>query len=463
MKITKYNNSCLLINFGQKKDLSNLLKNGNYSIGINSHFADINYNFFEAAQKKIKIDSHFFLDLDTVNSSLNIYGEYIEQLTRWNISDTNFSDPRHLYDDFLNSLNYWYNFLKYFDIQKIYFVDEPHRAYDLLIYKLAKYLKIEIFIFSELNTGYRWFIKQNIDDTLLEVEGDFPFVNKTVSIDLSYDHFHTQFRKISYLSKFYFIFKILIKVLLIKNILKQFREVDSYIYSQRKAFIKISPYRYWVWKIKAIIKTGIYKYHYNKCIKPVSINDKDIIFFLHYEPERTSNPLSGNARNQSYCIKMLRQSFPEKKIYIKEHPSQLNLRSKHGNRQFRDKKFLDEIVSISDGLIDKVPNDTNFIVATLNGTAGVEYSIKGHNVLCFGKAWYSFLKNVHYVKSCEDLTNINFDKKNNTQEIKENLKQMLYSKSAKGNIKLQKDGRNDSGIIDDSELLSYVKWYFNIT
>jgi hypothetical protein len=450
MKITKHNNTCLLINFGQKKDLSNLLKNGNYSIGINSQFADVNYDFFEAAQKKIKIDSHFFLDLNAVNSSVNIYAEYIEQLTRWNISDTNFSDPRHLYDDFLNSLNYWYNFLKFFDIQKIYFVDEPHRAYDLLIYKLAKYLKIKIFIFSELNTGYRWFIKQNIDDTLLEVDGDFPFVDKSVSIDLRYNHLHTQFRKTDYLSKFYFILKI-------------FTKFDSYIYSQRKAFIKIPTYKYWMWKIKAIIKTGIYNYHYKKCIKTVSINDKDIIFFLHYEPERTSNPLSGNARNQLFCIKMLRQSFPEKKIYIKEHPSQLNLKSKHGNRQFRDKIFLDEIVSISDGLIDKVPNDINFIVATLNGTAGVEYSIKGHNVLCFGKAWYSFLKNVYHVKSCEDLININFDKKNNTQEIEENLKQMLYSKSAKGNIKLQKDGRDVSNEIDDSELLSYVRWYFNIT
>jgi hypothetical protein len=450
MKIRKYNNTCLLINFGQKKELSNLLKNGNYSIGINSEFADVNYDLFEAAQKKIKIDSHFFLDIDVVNSSLNIYAEYIEQLTRWNISDTSFPDPRHLYDDFLNSLNYWYNFLKFFDIDKIYFVDEPHRAYDLLIYKLAKFLKIKIFIFSELNTGYRWFIKQNIDDTLLEVEGDFPFVDKSVSIDLRYNHLHIQFNKLDYLSKFYFI------------ILKLFRKFDSYIYSQRKAFIKISAYRYWMWKIKAIIKTGIYKYHYKKCIKQVSINDKDIIFFLHYQPERTSNPLSGNARNQLFCIKMLRQSFPKKKIYIKEHPSQLNLISKYGNRQFRDKKFLDEIVSISDGFIDKIPNDTNFIVATLNGTAGVEYSIKGHNVLCFGKAWYSFLKNVYYVRSCEDLFNINFDKKNNTQEITENLKQMLYSKSAKGNIKLQKDGRNESNEIDDTELLNYVKWYFNI-
>ena len=297
----------------------------------------------------------------------------------------------------------------------------------------------------------------------MEVEGDFPYVDQTVSIDLFYNHIHTQFRKTDYLSELYFILKLLLKVFKIKDILKQFREFDSYIYSNRKAFIKISAYRYWIWKIKAIIKTAIYKYHLKKCIKSVSISDKDIIFFLHYEPERTSNPLSGNARNQLYCIKMLRKSFPEKKIYIKEHPSQLNLKSKHGNRQYRDKKFLDDIASISDGLIDKIPNDSNFIVATLNGTAGVEYSIKGHNVICFGKAWYSFLKNVHFVKSCEDLININFNIKNNPKDIKEKLQQMLYSKSTKGNIKLQKDGRSDDNIIDDSELLSYVRWYFNIS
>ena len=40
--------------------------------------------------------------------------------SRYTISNVNFPDPLNLYDDFLNSLNYWYSFLKYFDINKVF-------------------------------------------------------------------------------------------------------------------------------------------------------------------------------------------------------------------------------------------------------------------------------------------------------------------------------------------------------
>jgi len=455
MKITGIKNSCLLINFGENKKVSDLLKDGKFSIGIDSKFTDYNFDLFEAMRKKIMIKKIHILDLSTINALMDGYAQYIEQLTRWNISDNNFPDPRHLYDDFINSLNYWYNFLKYFDINKIYIHEDPHRSFDFLIYILAKQLKIKIYIFSDINTGYRTFIKQNIEDSLLSVKDNFPFSNRVISNELRYNHFKSQFISKNTFEKIYD---------LVKKIPKIFKYHDTYIYFGKEAFIKINPARFILWKIKRYIKTLIYKFYHKIYAKSFSVFDGDIVFYLHYEPERTSNPLSGVARNQLYCIKMLRKSFPEKKIYIKEHPSQLNLRNSHLNRQYRDKKFLDEILSISDGIIEKISNNSQFIVATLNGTVGLEYSLKGHNIICFGNAWYNFLPNVYEVKSSEDLINIKFNQ-NNPDKIKKELDDILYSKSAKGSVfnKSEKIGRDKEVIYDDTELLNYIKWYFSIS
>jgi len=454
MKKNKYKNSCLFIYFGENKKIVDLLKIGKFSIGISSQFTDLNFNLFKAGRKEVEIDFNYIVDFNFINSMNYIYAEYIEQLTRWNISDNNFSDPIYFYEDFINSINYWYNFLKFFDIDTIYIYEDPHRAYDLLIYALAKQLNIKVFIFSELNTGYRTFIKQNITDTLLDVKGEFLLANKAVTNELKYNHFISQFEAKNF-------FQILFSI--IKKVPKILNYHDTYIYSKSKLFIKISTFSYMLWKINRYIKTLIYKYHYKKYSKSILVSDQDIVFFLHYQPERTSNPLAGSARDQLYCIKMLKKTFPEKKIYVKEHPSHLNLKNPHQNRQFRDKKFLYKVFSISDGLVDKITNNSKFIVATLNGTAGLEYSLKGHNVICFGNPWYKFLQNVYHVKSSEDLINITF-KDHSPHEIEKKLNHMLYHKSAKGSVsnKHEKIDTNKKDNFDDTELLNYVKWYFNI-
>ena len=319
---------------------------------------------------------------------------------------------------------------------------------------MAKQLNIKVFIFSELNTGYRTFIKQSINDTLINVKGEFLLSNKVETNELKYNHFTSQFEVKNFFQTLFSIINKFPKIL---------EYDDSYIYYKAKAFTKIRTFNYILWTFKSYIKTIIYKHYHKKFSKSLAISDQDIVFFLHYQPERTSNPLAGSARNQLYCIKILKQTFPEKKIYVKEHPSHLNLKNPHKNRQLRDKRFLDKILMISDGIVDKITSNSKFIVATLNGTVGLEYSLKGNNVICFGNAWYSFLQNVHNVKSSQDLTNISF-KHHSPDEIKKKLDDTLYSKSAKGSIsnKHEKIGINKKDKFDDTELLNYVKWYFNI-
>ena len=59
MKITGIKNSCLLINFGENKKVSDLLKDGKFSIGIGSKHTDINFDPFDAMRKVISIENDF--------------------------------------------------------------------------------------------------------------------------------------------------------------------------------------------------------------------------------------------------------------------------------------------------------------------------------------------------------------------------------------------------------------------
>ena len=454
MKNAGYKNTYLFLYFGNNQNVVNLIKGDQYSVGIGSQYTDINFDLHTALRGEINIEGNHVLDFNSVDSVKYIYAEYIEQLTRWNISNVNFPDPLNLYDDFLNSLNYWYSFLKYFDINKVFIYEDPHRGFDLLIYTLAKYLKIKIYIFSELNTGYRTYIKENIFDSLSDVKGSFQASNKNNTTSLKYNHYYKQFsfRKKGlngWAREFNRIFSL-------------FTYYDSNIYKSKQAYKKVTYFTYYLWLINSCISTFKYRFYYKRAVKSQIILDEDIVFYLHYQPERTSNPLAGSARNQLQCIKILRQAFPEKNIYIKEHPSQLNLLNPHKNRQIRNIAFIDQIESISNGFIDKIPRNTKFIGATLHGTIGLELALEGHTVLCLGNPWYAFLKNVHIVRDSSDLSKIviqQFD----AYEIQQEMNNVLHLKSAKGSISNKLEGYSESNTPDgDIELLDYVEWYFNI-
>jgi len=456
MKNESYKNAYLFMYFGNNQDVVNLIKGDYYSVGIDSKYTDIDFDLYVAARKEINIEDDHVLDFNSVDSVLYIYAEYIEQLTRWNISNNNFPDPLNLYEEFLNSLNYWYSFLKYFDINKIFIYENPHRAFDLLIYTLAKYLKIKVYIFSELNTGYRTYIKENIFDSLSDVKGDFLASNKNNTTSLKYNHITSQFTpsegKVNgWVRKFSKFFKL-------------FTYIDSHIYKNKEAFRKVTNFTYHVWLINSYITTAKYRFYYKRAIKFPVILDEDIVFYLHYQPEKTSNPDAGSARSQLQCIKVLKKAFPEKNIYIKEHPSQLNFKNTHRNRQIRNHSFVVQIESISDGFIDKIPSNTKFIGATLHGTIGIELALEGRTVLCFGNPWYGFLKNVHVVRGCKDLSKISIQQYD-PQEIKQNMSKILYLKSAKGSISNKLEMMDPSIVVPDNgdELMEYVKWYFNIS
>ena len=445
----------LFLGFGDNKEIVDFLKKDCYSIGIDSEFADKNYYLFEGAREEINFKQNFVFGFASIEEVKYIYAEYIEQLHRWNYSEKAFPGPLDLYRDFVSSLNYWFNFLKYYDIQKIFIYEDPHRGFDLLIYALAKKMNIKFYIFSELTTGYRTFIKQNISDSLKDVNGEFKKTDTSIDVSLKYNHIHHQF-----LSDRYEVKRFLLRFIKLHKLVKLFIKSDTYIYKDNKPYSSLMLIQYQFWLNRRYIRTIKYRYHLKKNIRDVKLNSGDIVFYLHYQPERTSNPLAESAREQLHCLKMLVKAFPLKKVYVKEHPSQLNLTNTHANRQIRDKKFIDKINYICDGFVDKVNTEANIIVATLHGTAGLEFALNGNSVLCFGNPWYDFLDNVEVIKNLDDLLKI-VNRVHDKKLISNSLKNMLYKKSAKGSISHKYENMvQHNNPQTNYELMNYIEWYF---
>jgi hypothetical protein len=451
-----YKNTHLLLHFSNNSDIVNLLKKKNFSIGINSKYANINFDLYTAAREEEDIGNISVLKFEAIKNIQNVYAEYIEQLTRWNISNNCFPDPRHLFETFLKSLNYWYSFLKFYNIKKIFINEDPHRAFDLIIYVLAKYLNIEIYIFSKIILGPRTFIKKKITDNLMDVKFNFKYTDEEKKSSLNYDYLNAFKVNRNFLNKIPYFISILLKL---------FKKTDTYIYKQNRSYVKIRYYEYYLWLFKRLIETIKYKTYYKKINKSWKISNQDIVFYLHYQPERTSNPLAGVARSQLQCIKMLRESFPSKKIFVKEHPHQFTFKNPYKNRQLRNKDYMNDILNVADGLIDQVPDDIDFVAATLQGTVGLEQSLKGRNVICFGNPWYGFLDNIYLVSNCEELSKINF-KKHNPNQIKESLDYFTNLKSARGEINLNIDQLNSTNTQNSGnqeQQLAYIKNYFGIS
>ena len=54
-------------------------------------------------------------------------------------------------------------------------------------------------------------------------------------------------------------------------------------------------------------------------------------------------------------------------------------------------------------LLKKNQIKNKHIVATLNGTVGLELAMKGYKVICFGNPWYGFLPNVYIYKDINSM------------------------------------------------------------
>ena len=131
-------------------------------------------------------------------------------------------------------------------------------------------------------------------------------------------------------------------------------------------------------------------------VNNIEIKNNDIIFYSHYFPERTSIPLSDPfGYNILDCISFLKETG--NRVIYKEHPVSLALMNTHRNICYHNFDYMSKLINARVPLVKDVRKNRH-IVATLNGTVGLELAMQGFKVICFGNPWYGFLPNVYIYK-----------------------------------------------------------------
>ncbi|MES2544106.1 MAG: hypothetical protein V4548_04415 [Bacteroidota bacterium] len=171
------------------------------------------------------------------------------------------------------------------------------------------------------------------------------------------------------------------------------REFTSGV-KNKKAFLSL-PY-----------KKKIYDLYQTLTIEP-NKGDKYLVFFLHFQPERTSMPEAFEFSNQWLIIRMISNSLPTGwKLYVKEHPSMF---TNYFDIRYRNKSFYNNIAELDNTQLLSLESDTFDLidnaqgVVTITGTVGVQALVRGKPVFTFGVSSYRGLKNVYVIRKTEDL------------------------------------------------------------
>lgn len=238
-------------------------------------------------------------------------------------------------------------------------------------------------------------------------------------------------------------------------IAKVTKSYDEAIPEYEKVRLKRRKGNYWSWsdELRACLKylkNNVFlplKYRLYKSYKKYSeypnLEEKYIILFLHYQPERTSMPEGGYFSNQWHIINTIHRALPSGyKLYVKEHPSTFTNVDDYDPR-YRNAVFYKNISSLTNvSLINSSVDtfslvDKSVCVATITGTVGAESLLRGKPVLVFGNATYRDHKYVYPIHSDKDVEEtLSVIRNVSVQDVKEYTKNvyipMVIGKSMSG-------------------------------
>ena len=148
--------------------------------------------------------------------------------------------------------------------------------------------------------------------------------------------------------------------------------------------------------------------NYSRLVQGFTLPEKYVVYFLHYQPERTTLPEGGAFSQQWMALRAIVSALPTGyKLLVKEHPSTFRY---HFHPGFRNVDFHTQISQLPNTqlvplsvapypLIDRCA-----AIATVTGTVGVEAILRGKPVLVFGAAQYRGQPGVYSVDSAEAIS-----------------------------------------------------------
>lgn len=145
--------------------------------------------------------------------------------------------------------------------------------------------------------------------------------------------------------------------------------------------------------------------NYSRLSRGFSWPEKYVVYFLHYQPERTTLPEAGAFSQQWMALRAIVSALPTGyKLLVKEHPSTFRYNFHPG---FRSVDFHTQISQLPNTQLVPLSVspypliDRCVAIATATGTVGVEAILRGKPVLGFGAAQYRGQPGVYSVDSAE--------------------------------------------------------------
>ena len=182
-------------------------------------------------------------------------------------------------------------------------------------------------------------------------------------------------------------------------------------WSWKKEFqncFKAKNIKYFAYHLYAMFrKHSLFKYYQSLAEHSLDLNQKYVVVFLHFQPERTSLPEGRFFTQQYNLIKTISLALSDDyKIFVKEHPSTFvnNL-----DIRYRTKEFYNDIASLRNvklvdiGIDSFTLIDQSVCIATITGTVGIQSFIRGKSVLCFGDACYVDFKHCYNINTVDDV------------------------------------------------------------
>ncbi len=285
----------------------------------------------------------------------------------------------------------FFNILKTNKIELIIFFSLPHLGYDLILYELAKMLKIKTILMYPSIIPKKYFMIKDVDDL-----GYFNNKIKSSKVD--------------------------------NNIIKNLESLkDNYIQHQNRAnlvfrkntqkikldvrFLKKLILKFFI-KLKIIYRDDInaqekrYKFNLNfiehslETILKKKQNKKIVFVPLHRQPELSTSLLGGNYEDQILIIERL-SIFSKNNwiVIVKENPFQTSFQ--RDKFFFRRLNYLENVFFADSKINSKSILDISDLTASVAGTIGFETLLQNKKTLVFGNAWY---KNCHGVLKVNDKT-----------------------------------------------------------
>ncbi len=211
-----------------------------------------------------------------------------------------------------------------------------------------------------------------------------------------------------------------------------------------------------------INKTRNY-FYYKKWSKKHKLDDlKYMVFFMHFQPERSTLPEAYDFVDQFYTIKILSMMLPENvKLLVKEHPSMFTKISEPKARNPYNYKLIKDLTNVEFVSMDMDSFsliDNALAVISSKGTVSLEAYMRHKPVIMFGKTNLKLpgVYNFESIDGLQEHINKIISDQIKVDNTLHHLTEACYKVASSGLTKSPEEMENYSFTRDNRENATYV-------